>query len=90
MNTIVVEHAPIAELPEAWRAKQAQRPGTAVTVRMESKDQRDTKARADDLLFGMWRHQEERPMRPAASSASIDSMTCRAARPAQPTHPSPV
>ena len=36
MNAIVIKHVKITELPEAWRTKLAQVPGTTVTVRIEA------------------------------------------------------
>jgi hypothetical protein len=62
MNAIVIEHVKITELPEAWRAKLAQVPGTTVTVRIEAEAQGAAQTEefsADDSLFGMWRDRED-------------------------------
>lgn len=56
MNAIVIEHVKITELPEAWRTKLAQVPGTTVTVRIEAETQGDAQTEeipTDDALFGM-------------------------------------
>ena len=56
MTSIVFEHLPVAELPEAWRAKLANATGTTVTVRIEEEMQ-SAPAEAfvtDDPAFGIW------------------------------------
>ena len=61
MNAIVIEHVPVAELPEKWRAKLANAGGALVTVRIEEEAQA-APAEAfvtDDPLFGMWRDRED-------------------------------
>jgi hypothetical protein len=63
MNTIVIEHVKLADLPEPWRAKLAARRDARVTVRIEEENEAaDTQgaiAFADDPLFGMWRDRED-------------------------------
>jgi len=61
MNAIVIEHVPVAELPEQWRAKLAQSADTLVTVRIEAEGagEQAAVAFADDPLFGMWRDRED-------------------------------
>lgn len=63
MNAIVIEHVPVAELPQAWRDKLGQAVDAHVTVRIEAEDsaaqaQAATEF-ADDPLFGMWRDRED-------------------------------
>jgi hypothetical protein len=62
MNAVVIEHVPVSDLPEAWRAKLAKASGATVTVRIEEEvaaaaasDEYVT----DDPLFGMWRDRED-------------------------------
>ncbi len=45
MNAIVIEHVPVAELPEAWRNQLAVAEGTRVTVRIEAETV-ETRSRA--------------------------------------------
>ena len=61
MNAVVLEHIPVAELPQAWRDRLgpllAQAAGTQVTVRIE---QEPIPAAAEDFVtddpaFGIWR-----------------------------------
>ena len=60
MNAIVIEHVPVAELPEKWRAKLAKAAGALVTVRIEEEAQSQAAENfADDPLFGMWRDRED-------------------------------
>ena len=61
MNAVVFEHAPVAELPAAWRAKLAKSGGALVTVRIEEEAQ-VALAEAfvtDDPAFGIWRDRED-------------------------------
>jgi len=39
MNAVVFEHAPVAELPEKWRARLAKSGDALVTVRIEEEAQ---------------------------------------------------
>jgi hypothetical protein len=62
MNTIVIEHVKVEELPLAWRAQFAQTANTRVTVRIEEEAQTAALAEefvTDDPLFGMWRDRED-------------------------------
>ena len=63
MSAIVIEHVPVAELPQAWRDKLGQALSSRVTVRIEAEDstaEAQTPAEfADDPLFGMWRDRED-------------------------------
>lgn len=60
---IVIEHVPVAELPQAWRDKLGQAVDVHVTVRIETEDsaaQAQAAAEfADDPLIGMWRDRED-------------------------------
>lgn len=63
MNAIVIEHVPVADLPQAWRDKLGQAADARVTVRIEAEGSA-TEAQAaaefaDDPLFGMWRDRED-------------------------------
>jgi hypothetical protein len=62
MNAVVIEHVPVTELPEKWRAKLTQGGSATVTVRIEE-EPRESQASAgdfaDDPLFGMWRDRED-------------------------------
>lgn len=62
MNVIVIEHVPVAELPQAWRAKLAKSADTHVTVRIEEESQDAAPAGqfvTDDPAFGIWRGRED-------------------------------
>jgi hypothetical protein len=64
MNTFVIEHVTLNELPAAWRAKLNVRFNNRVTVRIEEEDvstpQTNAVARqANNPLFGMWRDRED-------------------------------
>ena len=62
MNAIVIEHVPVAELPEAWRERLGQAADARVTVRIESEqaaEEHGSAEFADDPLFGMWRDRED-------------------------------
>ena len=58
MNAIVIEHVPVAELPEKWRAKLANAVGALVTVRIEEEAPAEDFA-TDDPAFGIWRDRED-------------------------------
>jgi hypothetical protein len=55
MDSVVIEHVPIADLPQQWREKLAEvgKDGL-VTVRIDQ-EAAAVEAFADDPLFGMWR-----------------------------------
>jgi hypothetical protein len=62
MNAIAIEHVPVAELPDAWRAKLAKAPGATVTMRIEEEVQTAAPAEefvTDDPAFGIWRDRED-------------------------------
>ena len=62
MNAIVIEHVPVAELPEAWRAKLAKSADSLVTVRIEAEAQAavpDDGFVTDDPAFGIWRDRDD-------------------------------
>jgi hypothetical protein len=63
MDTLVIEHVPVAELPLAWRAQLAQSGDARVTVRIEAENEpaeaQGAATFADDPLFGMWRDRED-------------------------------
>lgn len=65
MNAIVIEHVPVAELPEAWRARLAQPAGATVTVRIEEEPLKPPFTSGefvtDDPAFGIWRDREDMP-----------------------------
>lgn len=65
MNAVVLEHVPVAELPQAWRDKLgsalADAAGVRVTVRIEQ-EPADGPAETfvtDDPAFGIWRDRED-------------------------------
>ena len=61
MNAVVIEHVPVTDLPEEWRAKLAKDSGTLVTVRIEAEPRPAAGETfvTDDPLFGMWRDRED-------------------------------
>ncbi len=64
MNTIVIEHVKVSELPEAWREKLAANVEARVTVRIEAetmsaKEQSAEEFVTDDPAFGIWRDRED-------------------------------
>jgi hypothetical protein len=66
MNAIVIEHVPVAELPQAWRDKLGRElsevSDARVTVRIETEQAAEAQAPAefsDDPLFGMWRDRDD-------------------------------
>ena len=62
MNAIVIEHVPVADLPEKWRAKLAKAGNALVTVRIEEEAQAAAPAEefvTDDPAFGIWRDRED-------------------------------
>lgn len=65
MNSVVIEHVPVAELPEAWRARLAQPSGVTVTVRIEEEAPKPLLAASefvtDDPAFGIWRDRDDMP-----------------------------
>lgn len=61
MNTVVIEHVALNELPAAWRAQLHVALNTRVTVRIEEEkaEQEAQAAPTDNPLFGMWQDREE-------------------------------
>jgi hypothetical protein len=63
MNAIVIEHVPVADLPQAWRDQLAQAADAHVTVRIEAEQPAATPADesfiTDDPAFGIWRDRED-------------------------------
>jgi len=60
MNAVVIEHVPVTDLPEKWRAKLAAAGNAMVTVRIEEEAHGQAAEEfADDPLFGMWRDRED-------------------------------
>lgn len=62
MNTIVLEHVSISELPDAWRAKIAQSFNQRVTVRIEEEmpvESTVAQTTPANPLFGLWRNRED-------------------------------
>lgn len=57
MNTVVIEHVALSELPAAWRIRLPAAPNVRVTVRIEEEAERP--ALSDNPLFGMWQHRED-------------------------------
>ena len=60
MNTVVIEHVALNELPAAWRAQFHVSKNTHVTVRIEEEEAESTAASAlaSNPLFGMWQDRE--------------------------------
>ncbi len=62
MNAVVLEHVPVADLPQAWRDKLghelANVAGVRVTVRIEQEAPADEFV-TDDPAFGIWRDRED-------------------------------
>lgn len=63
MNSIVIEHVPVTELPEAWRARLAHSASATVTVRIEEEARKPPFAAGefatDDPAFGIWRDRDD-------------------------------
>jgi hypothetical protein len=60
MNTVVIEHVTLDELPAAWRAQLHFEHNTRVTVRIEEEAENVTPpALSDNPLFGMWQDRSE-------------------------------
>jgi hypothetical protein len=62
MNSVVLEHVPVTELPAAWRAKFIESMGATVTIRIEEEIQAAVPAEAfitADPAFGIWRDRED-------------------------------
>lgn len=67
MTSVVLEHVPVSELPQAWRDKLGREMGSVinahVTVRIEAESANQAQVPdaefANDPLFGMWRDRED-------------------------------
>lgn len=61
MNTVVIEHVEVNELPDAWRARLTITQNMRVTVRIEEEviDVAGQSKSLDNPLFGMWQDREE-------------------------------
>jgi hypothetical protein len=59
MNAVVIEHVPLAELPEAWRAKLQLISSAQVRVRIEVEDTQPSSFETSDPAFGIWRDRED-------------------------------
>jgi hypothetical protein len=59
MNAVVFEHVPLAELPEAWRAKLQLIASAQVRVRIEEEDALPSSFETSDPAFGIWRDRED-------------------------------
>lgn len=65
MNAVVLEHVPVAELPQAWRDRLgralADAVGARVTVRIEEEPAQGAGQEfvTDDPAFGIWRDRED-------------------------------
>lgn len=58
MNTLVLQHVPVAELPESWRSRLQAAGDSTVTVRIEPEMSSGADV-AGDPLFGMWRDRRD-------------------------------
>jgi hypothetical protein len=60
MNTVVIEHVALNDLPAAWRAQLHVATNTRVTVRIEEEEaEPSAPALANNPLFGMWQDRED-------------------------------
>jgi hypothetical protein len=61
MNAVVLEHVPVSELPEEWRAKLSKSGVSLVTERIEEELPTTQAAEylTDDPAFGIWRDRED-------------------------------
>ena len=63
MNALVIQHVPVADLPEQWRSKLARSSGAplTVTVRIEAEAQAPAAEpfTSDDPAFGIWRDRDD-------------------------------
>jgi hypothetical protein len=87
MNTVVMEHVPIAELPAAWQERLGGASEARVTVLIEPKPESEVSLKdatppefADDPSFGMWRDRED--------MADVDAYIRRIRAPRFPRGPS--
>lgn len=60
MNTVVIEHVALNELPAAWQARLSGAFKTRVTVRIEEEfDEDEAPILTDNPLFGLWKDRGE-------------------------------
>ena len=64
MNTVVIEHVALNDLPAAWRAQLHVARNTRVTVRIDEESEEQVAQTAPvalthNPLFGMWRDRED-------------------------------
>lgn len=61
MNTVVIKHVALNDMPAAWRAQLHVAKNTRVTVRIEEEEIEPAfqPALADNPLFGMWQDRED-------------------------------
>lgn len=66
MNTVVIKHVALTDLPAAWRARLSGAKNNRVTVRIEEEVEMEEDAApefapplTDNPLFGMWQDREE-------------------------------
>lgn len=60
MNTLVIEHVALNELPAAWRAQLHVANNTRVTVRIEEEAEPTAASElANNPLFGMWQDRDD-------------------------------
>ncbi len=58
MNTLVIEHVAIDDLPAAWRAKMQGSVSQSVTVRIEEEPEQQNEL-TENPMFGMWQDRTE-------------------------------
>lgn len=60
MNTVVIEHVALNDLPPAWRARLSVSSNARVTVRIEEEaDEPEASPLASNPLFGMWQDRDD-------------------------------
>lgn len=62
MNTVVIEHVALNELPAAWRSRLPIASNMRVTVRIEEEQESEpasTSAANNNPLFGLWKDRED-------------------------------
>ena len=64
MNSVVIEHVKVSELPEAWRDRIGAGEDARVTVRIEAEthtaeERTPDNFVSDDPAFGMWRDRSD-------------------------------
>lgn len=58
MNTVVIKHVALSELPAAWRTRLPATPNARVTVRIEEEEEAEQPVLADNPLLGMRQYRE--------------------------------